>query len=302
MALYGAAVLFTFFVWWFSTGAVMYAVGLPERVSGWTLAVATGVLAAALYGLAASSADTTVWGAYLAFTCALLVWGWCETTFLLGVITGPRTTPCPPEAQGWTRFRNAVAAIITHELAILLAAVAIAVLTWDAPNLFGLWTFLILWIMRLSAKFNLYLGVPNLSEELLPPRLAFMASYFRKKPMNALFPVSVTGATVATLWLAQAAAVPGITTFTASGMTLLATLMALAVLEHWFMVLPLPAAALWGWGLGSRQTDSRKQTGKPEAIDTARHLDHKQDQKLDRTRADAVLKSRIVSATRGVRL
>ena len=28
--------------------------------------------------------------------------------------------------------------------------------------------------------------------------------------------------------------------------------MALAILEHWFLVLPLPAAALWNWGLKSR--------------------------------------------------
>jgi hypothetical protein len=26
----------------------------------------------------------------------------------------------------------------------------------------------------------------------------------------------------------------------------------LAVLEHWFLVLPLPVAALWGWGTRAR--------------------------------------------------
>ena len=34
--------------------------------------------------------------------------------------------------------------------------------------------------------------------------------------------------------------------------TFLATLMTLAILEHWFLVLPLPSAALWSWSLHSR--------------------------------------------------
>ncbi|MGQ3058344.1 MAG: DUF3623 family protein, partial [Nevskia sp.] len=33
----------------------------------------------------------------------------------------------------------------------------------------------------------------------------------------------------------------------------LATLLSLAVLEHWFLVLPIPADALWRWGLSSRR-------------------------------------------------
>jgi G3E family GTPase len=52
--------------------------------------------------------------------------------------------------------------------------------------------------------------------------------------------------------LVQAARAPGATAFAASGFTFLATMMALAILEHWFLVLPLPAAKLWHWGLRSR--------------------------------------------------
>ena len=33
---------------------------------------------------------------------------------------------------------------------------------------------------------------------------------------------------------------------------LAATLLSLGVLEHWFMVIPLPSHALWNWGLRSR--------------------------------------------------
>ena len=35
-------------------------------------------------------------------------------------------------------------------------------------------------------------------------------------------------------------------------MTLVAAMMALAILEHWFLVLPFPTAILWQWGLASR--------------------------------------------------
>jgi len=34
--------------------------------------------------------------------------------------------------------------------------------------------------------------------------------------------------------------------------TLLATLLTLAVAEHWFLVLPIPAEAMWNWALGAR--------------------------------------------------
>ena len=35
-------------------------------------------------------------------------------------------------------------------------------------------------------------------------------------------------------------------------MSLCAGLLSLAVLEHWFLVVPLPFETLWNWGLRSR--------------------------------------------------
>jgi G3E family GTPase len=74
--------------------------------------------------------------------------------------------------------------------------------------------------------------------------------------MNLLFPVSVTVSTVIAVLLVRAAMAPGASAFQAAGFTFLATLMILAILEHWFLVflvVPLPAAALWSWGLRSRK-------------------------------------------------
>ena len=202
---YGLAVIFALLVWWFSTGAVLYVVGLPRRTFSWSMIAASLVLVFAIVGLVATSGDVTVAGAYCAFTCGLLVWAWHEMSFLTGFVTGPRTDPCPPGATGWRRFAYAAQTLLYHELAILVTAAVVVALTWGAPNQIGVWTFLVLWAMRLSAKLNVFLGVPNLTEEFLPENLAFLKSYFAKRPMNLLFPVSVTLSTLATAVLVQAA-------------------------------------------------------------------------------------------------
>jgi putative photosynthetic complex assembly protein 2 len=60
---------------------------------------ATVLLGVAFIGLAATRDDTRITGAYIAFTCTVLVWAWQEIAFLLGYVTGPRRTPCPAGRQ-----------------------------------------------------------------------------------------------------------------------------------------------------------------------------------------------------------
>ncbi len=254
---YGLAVTFALFLWWFSTGAVLYAVGLPKRARGWGMVALSGVALLSLVGISVSGADATTFGAYCAFTCAIVVWAWHEMSFLTGLVTGPNAEACPSGSSGWPRFVAATQTLIYHELAIFVTIALVAALTWGAPNQFALWTLVVLWVMRLSTKFNVFLGVPNLTEEFLPSDLSFLKSYFRKRPMNLLFPVSVTLSSVAT-WLLIEQAASGPSGFAIAGYTMLATLMALAVLEHWFLVLPLPVADLWRWGLSSRRMEITK--------------------------------------------
>jgi putative photosynthetic complex assembly protein 2 len=142
--------------------------------------------------------------------------------------------------------------VLWHELAILASAGLVAWATWGGANPFGLWTFLLLWAMRVSAKLNLFLGVPNLGREFLPPHLAYMASWLRVRPMNLLFPLSVTGATATVLAFAALAVQARPESADALGHALLAALAFLALAEHWLMVLPLPSANLWSIYLGSR--------------------------------------------------
>jgi len=249
MTLLAAAVLYAVFLWWFTTGAIIWLDRRAERTWPRTMLAATGLGLVALAGLVATRGDTSVAGAFLAFTCAVLVWGWIEVAFLLGYVTGPRRTPHPPAAGEWARFGGAVGAILWHELFTLAMAASVILITQEAPNRAGLWTFLVLWAMRLSAKLNLFLGVANRGEELLPERMRYLGSYFGRRSFNLLFPVAVTGATAlaALLWLHAAS--PGASPQESAALALVAAMLTLAVVEHWFMVLPLPGTALWQWAM-----------------------------------------------------
>lgn len=244
-------VLYTLFAWWFSTGVILYLDGLPPRTFPFTLQCATLLLGAALWALVHTRNDTSVAGAYCAFTCALLVWAWQEVAFLLGVVTGPRRSACPPDATGWRRTGYAIQAVLYHELALIVLAIAVLACVGPGENRVGLWTFMTLWVMRQSAKINIFLGVRNLGENFLPPHLAYMKSYFRRAPMNVLFPFSVTLGTGAAIlvWMHLFSGVPG--PFETAGIALVGTMLALGALEHWLLVLPLPTEALWRWGLRS---------------------------------------------------
>lgn len=257
----GLPLLVAIFVWWLSTGVILYLDGLGRASFRWSMAGATVLSAAALGGLYVTSTWQTPAGGYIAFLCALMVWGWNEMAFLMGYISGPRRVPAEPGSVGLARFRQASDTIIDHEIAILASGVLIGILTWGAPNQFGLWTFAILWVMRLSTKINIFLGAPNIPDEFLPAHLAYLASYFRRRPMNGFFPFAITLATLFTAFLVHMAFAADASTFERVGYMLLTTLMALAVLEHWLLYVPISATRLWGWGLKSHQ----KATGSPDA-------------------------------------
>ena len=253
MSDYIAPVLYTLFIWWFSTGVILYLDGLPRHTFRRSWLGATVVLLAALAGLAMTRANTSVGAVYCAFSCAVLVWGWQEISFLMGYVTGPRQTPCPKNCSEWTRFGHALQAILYHEIALVVLAVAVFGVTWGGENQVGPWTFMVLWIMRQSAKLNLFLGVRNLSEEFLPEHLRYLESYFRKRPMNLLLPISVTAATMLAALIWREALAAHAKPFEIAGFTLVAMMLTLAILEHWFLVLPLPATALWRWSLKSHE-------------------------------------------------
>ncbi|MEN3792985.1 putative photosynthetic complex assembly protein PuhE [Fulvimarina sp. MAC3] len=244
--------LFALVVWWASTVAIIWLDGLPQKTFKYSMIGATVVFALSLWGLEWSSHDTSVTGAYYAFTFGLLAWGWQEMSFYMGYVTGPRKQPCPENCRGWPHFVHAVQTSLWHELAIIAAAVVVVSLTWGAPNQIGMWTFMVLWWMHQSAKLNVFFGVRNLNEEFLPEHLEFLKGFLNKRSMNLLFPFSVTISTIITVLLFAWAFADGASQFEMAGYTFLGVLMALAILEHWMLVLPMPSGAIWAPGLKSR--------------------------------------------------
>jgi len=248
------AVLFVLAIWWLSTGVVLRMVWLARATFRYSVGATTVLALAGLVGLVTSSHVASTGAAYLAFGSALAVWAWHELVFLLGFVTGTRREACPPGARGWKRFGYATAAIIHHEVALAATLAVIALLTWNAPNQVGTWTFLVLWSMRLSAKLNVFLGVRNLTEQFVPAHLRYMLSYFRRARMNPLMPISLVVAGAIVVRLAADALAVDATSFVVVGRTLVATLLALAVVEHVFLTLPLPDAVLWRWAIRTKST------------------------------------------------
>lgn len=247
-------VVFTLAVWWLSTGVVLFIVNLTRPTYARSMVVATMVLAASFYGLVWSSEAATELGAYVAFFCGVLIWGWVEMSYYTGFVTGPRPLACPPRVKRWRRFSLALQASLYHELVIVGFAGIVFALTWGSPNQIGAWTFAILWLMRWSAKLNIFLGVPQLNLQFFPDHLRYLESFIVKRPMNALFPLSaVVSVVIAALVLARA--FDGtLTAFETTEALLLGTLIVLGILEHAFLVVPLPDAVLWNWAVPKRST------------------------------------------------
>ncbi|MCA3357470.1 MAG: DUF3623 domain-containing protein [Roseomonas sp.] len=253
------AALIAIFLWWLTTGAILFAV---TRLAEHRLALGSasaGLLAVGLVMLHAVSEDVTASGAYLSFVAALAIWGAVEISFLCGLITGPNRSEMPAQFTGWRRFWSATRVVLWHELFILGLGFLLIIAFAQGSNQIGLLTYGILWLMRLSAKLNLYLGVRNTGERLLPAHLRYMSSYFAHRPMNLLFPFSITLGTILSALLFHKAFAAGADAHQAIGFMLVATMASLAVIEHWFLMLPLPLEALWRWGLTDQESPA--QTG-----------------------------------------
>jgi putative photosynthetic complex assembly protein 2 len=245
MTAHGLPILATLALWWASTGLILHLDSLDRRTYVGTMLGASAIFVVSLWFVTESASRTTAGAAYEAFACGLVAWGWQLLSFYTGYVTGPNKSPCSPDCRGLAKFVQATGASLYHELTAVLGALLLLALTYGQPNQLALWTYLILWAMHQSAKLNVFFGVPNWGEEMLPDHLAYLTSFMTRRRLNLFFPFSVTIATVVTALLFARAATPGATTIEAVGAMLLGTLMALAVLEHWFLVAPVDGNALW---------------------------------------------------------
>lgn len=255
------AALMTLFLWWFSTGIILWRVRVADNGTAQdhlnSVIIGLPLLAVGAAAARASLPDLSANGIYLAFLAALALWGWIELAFLSGVITGPNRETCPPFLRTRHRFWRAFATIAWHEALLVCTLAGLGIATLHADNPFAFGTFALLFLARVSAKLNLFLGVPRINTQFLPRPLSHLPSHFRIGRITAFFPVSVSTLTVfSALLLERAINVthPGMSV----GYSLLTCLCLLALLEHWFMVLPLPDEKLWRWMLPAQKNLSLK--------------------------------------------
>jgi len=259
------AAIFAVFAWWFFTGAILLIVRRSDAgdatAHGQSVFMSVPLFALGFAGLVISSAEMTLANVYISFLSVLLIWGWIELAFLAGIITGPELRDCPVGLSGKDRFLRAWNTVAYHELLLFGTLLVIILMATGAENTFGLWAYIILFVARISAKLNLYFGVPRINTEFVPKPLQHIKSYFRQGGITAAFPIGVTFLSIAAACFAERLIASETDPFIA-GFALLTALSALAAIEHWLMVIPLPDAKLWRWMLPA-QTSTE---GKPNEL------------------------------------
>lgn len=246
-------VLAAVLLWWGTTGIIIFLCG-RKAWRPYVFAVVTLVQPFAFWQLHNSRDYNSVGDIFGSFFWAVVIWSWVECSYYTGFVVGRKVPELEPDAPIGKRFRAAVAANLYHEVSIIVLSLIVIVIGWGGINDTGLWSFMILHWAHQSAKFNIFLGVNNLTTDFLPDNLRYMAQYFVKKPLNSLFPVSVTVTTIIATFLF-------VSTLNASssgqltGQCLLFVLMCAAVMEHWWLVTPVPTK-IWDWSLKSRQKNS----------------------------------------------
>ena len=234
-------------IWFVATGLVAWADNRDHATFSKSLLIGGigGIAGLVVILLAAQS--VSVIAVYAAFVGALLVWAWHEIGFLTGAATGPRRVPAGVGVQGVERFTQASATVIHHEVALALTALLLISLSWNAPNQIGATVFVMLFGLRLTAKINMFVGVPNSTAEMLPPHLAYLKTYFGPNRMTVLLGVSILGIAAMAAWFGSLAMAAPLGSAEMVGASLLTTLALLGALEHIFLALPFRDGMLWGW-------------------------------------------------------
>jgi putative photosynthetic complex assembly protein 2 len=244
------AALFAVLCWWLGTGVILWLDRQPVTSFRWSMLAWTFLLGLSFWGVSVSMKSVTDFHAYLGFGSVIVMWGWHELAFLTGTLTGPRKTALEEGATGLQRLSQSLQVVLHHELALMLNFGILCAMQSDNPNHLALCTFALLWCMRVSAKLNLFFGVPENGSAYLPDHLSYLATYFRNRRLTWWFVASISLSIAGLSWMiwqAQTGSMQMTTSW-----VLLASLLALAIVEHALMLFPLPLQRIWGWAMSAQ--------------------------------------------------
>lgn len=235
-----AAIAFVIVMWSTSTAVIFYLDSLPAHTFKYSMAAATLVLIGCSIAMVLLEDQSSTEAIATSFAAGLLAWGWTEMALYMGYITGPRKKRCAEGCSGLQHFGHAVNANLWHEIVVIIFAIVI----YLSANETSLWAYTMLWLMHLSARLNVFLGVRNVSAEFVPEHMDVLKGFLRQRTMNPLFPFSCLILIALTGYLISSAQ-----TF---AMTMAATLASIGLLEHVLLMLPLPIEKMWAWSLSNR--------------------------------------------------
>jgi putative photosynthetic complex assembly protein 2 len=246
------AALVAIFTWWFFTGVILFIVrksdGSKEVAHSRSVFLSIPFAALGVAGLFISAAELTTTKRISRFHLSTAGLGLDRIGIFGRDHNWSRTYRLPYDIKGWDRFYRAYSTLMHHELLLVSSLLVVVVICANATNTVGMWTYLILYAARISAKLNLFFGVPHINTEFVPKPLEHLKSYFTQGRITIAFPIGVTFLSLAFAcfterWIASE------TSAQAVGFALLTSMAALAAIEHWLMVVPLPDAKLWRWML-----------------------------------------------------
>ena len=239
--------MFAVFCWWLGTGAILWLVRLPTYTFRWSMFFLSFLLGLSLWTASISMRSHSVLNAYIGFVSVIAMWSWHEMAFLTGWLAGPRRVALDPGLSLNRRFGQSVMALLYHEVALLFNFGVLLALQQGQPNHVALCTYALLWCMRLSAKLNLFFGVPQVGEQYLPVHLRYIGSYFKSGRISPFFFFTIALSVVVWTWMVWELKTGAVTIST--GWVLLSSLLGLAIIEHVLMVIALPLQRLWGWAM-----------------------------------------------------
>jgi len=243
--------------WWLFTGVALWAAHQPRDLRRLFFAGLSALALVALWLVPTIGSELSTRGTLLGFLIGLVLWSWLELSYLFGFLTGPVSEPCPPTASLATRLQGAVGTTLYHELAVIFVVGLVCLLAMGRDNQTVTHTLTILWLMRWSAKINLFSGVRTYNGSWLPRHLQHIDSYLRVGQNTWLVYASLVAGIFCSVMLFQVASTAENPSLQLSYWFAL-VLLVLGTLEHLFLMVPSREAVLWRWAkapeLGENQT------------------------------------------------